>query len=95
MKKKKLVRSYKKLKKELRRLHEIESSAWMSSLAATIASAVTAALAAERGRESVAITPSAEEERGRVLEEQELDEQRPREGKMPNGMVMVETTGPV
>lgn len=94
MKKKKLLRSYKKLKKELRRLHEIESSAWMSSLAATVASAVTAALAAERTREQretpVAIMPSAEV----VLEEHELDE-GPREGKMPNGMVMVEMPGPV
>ena len=91
MKKKKLVRSYKKLKKELRRLRELESSAWMSSLADTIAGAVTAALAKERVREPVAIMPSAEA----VLEEHELDEQRPREGKMPNGMVMVETPGPV
>ncbi len=93
MKKKKLVRSYKKLTKELRRLHEIESSAWMSSLAATIATAVTAALEAERTREPMAMTLSAEDER--FLEEHELDEQRPREGKMPNGMVMVETPGPV
>ncbi len=68
----------------------------MSSLAATIAGAVTAALAEERTRErrTVEIAVSAEGESGPFFEEYERDE-GPREGKMPNGMVMIETPGPV